>query len=78
MSRDFTMATQYYEHKHYITKWRIRHTHLCKMCCVKPQFIDSKVACHGRTLNTMEWIYTKTKVRSHGIVELALEEMKER
>ena len=69
----------YYEHAHYVTKWRIRHTHLCKMRCINPRLtvMITQVACHGRTLNKMEWIYTKTKVRGQGTLELALEKVKE-
>ena len=50
------------------------------MRCTHPQLNrcpdNTKRACHRRARSKMEWIYTRTKVRDHGSLELAQENRK--
>jgi hypothetical protein len=50
------------------------------MWCTHPQLRscqdNAKPACHRRARYKMEWIYTRTKVSGHGILELAQENRK--
>ena len=68
------MAT-HYEHAHYMTKWRIRHT-LSLMRRTHPPLSNSrdntKLACHGPVRNKMEWIYSQIKMIGQGGLELVL------
>ena len=79
LSHDFTMAT-HSEHAHYITKWRIRHTQL-SMHRTHPLLCNyyqdnAKLACHCAMRYKMEWIYTQTKMRGGGSLELTQETRK--
>ena len=69
----------YSEHAHYITKWRIRHTHsimrhthpLLRNCQD-----NAKLACPCTARYKIEWIYTQSKMSGGGSLELAQETRK--
>ena len=79
LAADYSHMTSLWQHimsMRIMIKWCVRHT-LLLMCRTDPRLCNcqdyAKLACHCTARSKMEWIYTQTKKKGQGILELALE-----